>query len=133
MIGAMGLVQHLMPSLPSRRTLAALLTYLALLMPALLPYGAHPAASILPGVAPHAHADGTDPGFPHDHGGSTDGTGAAAPLLLAWSTVDQLLAAPLPPVSQPRAGAPQTPAYDDVPQPERPYSRAQPRGPPEFA
>lgn len=75
--------EHVTPAGQSRHVLIALLAYLALLMPALLPYGAHPGSAVPLGIAAHAHVLGVDPHAPHPHGGGIpDSVPADSPFLL---------------------------------------------------
>jgi hypothetical protein len=84
-------------------------------------------------VAPHVHAQGVNANAPHDPGGSTDGRGAVAPFMLAWSAVDQWLAASPPTVLPPLAASAPPAIPRDAVERARPHSRPQPRGPPTVA
>ncbi len=123
------LMQHLTPGRESRRVLIALLAYLALLMPALLPYGAQPADTLRVGLAPHVHAVGVDPHAPHDHGG---GTGERAPADVPFVLAHVALAALLPELPQlPTAVAAKAPfVATAAPVHRGAYEPGLPRGPP---
>lgn len=129
MMTAMSWLARQMPTRESRRPLIALLAYLALLMPALLPYGAFPANAVLGGVAPHVHADGVDANLPHEHGGgSQERIPADTPFVLSHPVLAALLAEP-PRLPLPRATKPPFVAAA-APAPSGNYEPGQPRGPP---
>lgn len=110
------------------RTLAVLVVFLALLMPALLPFGVQPVTALGTYAVPHAHSHATDAAQPHDHGGGSEAAPEAAPLL-SPAVVAFLVAVALLAMSFAASrhglvlGAPRL-------APSRRFSRARPRAPP---
>ncbi len=107
---------------------AVLLAFFALLMPALLPFGAQPVRAAGSFVAPHVHFRPADATQPHDHSGGTQAVPDAAQLLspavFAFLVAVALLA---------MVFAPSRHRVDLVAPrlaPIRRFSRARPRAPP---
>ena len=132
MIGAMAqrLQQYFRPSPDTRATLAALLAFCALLLPALLPYGPTPVFQAGHFVAPHPHV-GISAATPHEHGGAVPQLPDAAKVL-----APAILIAVLPQISLPPAPREQSdtvaPPSVAVATPEQ-FDPAQPRAPPAAA
>jgi hypothetical protein len=115
------------PDVATRRTLAVLVAFLALLMPALLPFGSRPLPALGAYAAPHAHYDVTDATQPHEHGGGTESVPDAAQLLLPATLAILVVAAWLATTFAVPPRPARVAARVAVP---RPFSRARPRAPP---
>jgi hypothetical protein len=101
----------------TRRSLAVIVAFFALLMPALLPFGSRPVAAIGSYIAPHAHHD-TAAATPHDHSGDREALPDAAQLLapavpaLLVAVIAFLSARPVVPTAAPATvAAPSRPRF----------------------
>lgn len=110
-----------------RRQAYVLVALLALLMPALLPYGSQPVAALGSYIAPHSHTDAATAAAHHHHSGDGEAMPEPAKLLAPPALAVLLITALL---LRAGTGAPAPVARFRAVVRPRPFSPARPRAPP---